>query len=290
MALPLTRYVYGTTRLGDESISFEDRVALARDAIGRGLALHTSDQYGDALRVLRAALDEDRTTIPPFIFKVGWNSAEQIRGQVRSQLDALGLDRLAIGQLCLGGEMAEAFAANGPELDEILAMKAEGLVGEFVVETWPWNSDLNLAGLRAGAAERLDAGLIFYLNPLQRFVSDDLWDELQTRGTTIVAMRTVAGGTPNPTGGYLADRAAQVRPIFERSGVVSWTEFCVRYALGYPQVVATVGATGRPVALAEFVTAAEDAIPLDPRIVAEIEGLQREWYESVDRHAEPWTM
>ncbi|RYG41340.1 hypothetical protein EON79_20985, partial [bacterium] len=81
MSLPLSRYIYGTTRLGDEAIPFADRVAVARDAIGQGLSLHTSDQYGDALRVIRAALDEDRGTIPPFVFKIGWNSAEQIRGQ-----------------------------------------------------------------------------------------------------------------------------------------------------------------------------------------------------------------
>ena len=56
----LTRYVYGTTRLGDGSLPFEARVAVARAAIDAGVSLHTSHSYGDAFQVLRAALDQDR--------------------------------------------------------------------------------------------------------------------------------------------------------------------------------------------------------------------------------------
>ena len=40
--LGLTRYVYGTTRLGDGSLPFEARVAVARAAIDAGVSLHTS--------------------------------------------------------------------------------------------------------------------------------------------------------------------------------------------------------------------------------------------------------
>ena len=291
MALPLSRYVYGTTRLGDDSIPFEDRVAIAREAIGRGLSLHTSHQYGDALSVIRAALDADRSVEPPFVFKIGWSDAEEIRDQVRLQLDALGIERLAVGQLCLGGPIAESLAANGPEIDDLLAMRDEGLVGEFVLEAWPWTSETLLSGLRRGAVDRLEAGFIFYLNPLQRFVTNELWSELRSRETTIVAMRTVGGGSPSPSGPeYLAARAAEVRPIFARSGIASWTEFCVRYALGYGQVAATVGATARASALEEFTAATDSAAPLDPAIVAEIEALHRRWSDEHDRSAAPWSM
>lgn len=291
MALPLSRYVYGTTRLGDESIPFDDRVAIAREAIGRGLYLHTSHQYGDALKVLRAALDADRSAVPPITYKIGWSSVEEVRGQIKTHLDALGLERMAVGQLCPGGELAEELATGGPAVDGLLALKEEGLVGEFVIESWPWTSEALLGTLRGGSADRLGAGFIFYLNPLQRFVLDELWNELRSRGTTIVAMRTVAGGTASPSGPeYLVIRAAEMRPIFARSGIESWTEFCVRYALGYDQVVATVGSTARPSALGEFVAAAEGATPLDPEIVGEIEALHRQWSEEHDRFAAPWSM
>lgn len=291
MALPLSRYVYGTTRLGDESIAFDSRVAIAREAIGRGLSLHTSHQYGDALKVLRAALDVDRANVPPIVYKIGWSSVEEVRGQIELHLEALGLDRMAVGQICPGGELAEDLAHGGPMTESLLALKEVGLVGEYVIESWPWTSETLLKVLQSGTAERLGAGFILYLNPLQRFVLNELWDELRARGTTLVAMRTVGGGTVTPLEPeYMAKRAAEVRPIFERSGVAEWTEFCVRYALGYDQVVATVGSTARSEALEAFVQAAQDPQPLDPEIVAEIEALHRRWSDETDRFAAPWTM
>ena len=48
----LSKYIYGTTRLGDDSILRESRVAQARAAMNTGVWFHTSDQYGDALDVL----------------------------------------------------------------------------------------------------------------------------------------------------------------------------------------------------------------------------------------------
>jgi len=38
-------------------------------------------------------------------------------------------------------------------------------------------------------------GCIFYLNPLQRSASDELWDLLRERDEMADAMRTVAGGS-----------------------------------------------------------------------------------------------
>ena len=290
----LTRYVYGTTRLGDGSLPFEARVAVARAALDAGVSLHTSHSYGDALQVLRAALDQDRSRIPSMIFKIGWDSVEQVRDVIRQNLEPLGLDQMPIGQLCLGSALAEQFRTGGPACDDLRRLKDEGLVGSFVLEVWPWNSDVPVDALRGGHADGLMDGYIFYLNPLQRFASDALWDLLRERGETIVAMRTVAGGSLDrlKEGGpdYLRARAAQITPIYERSGCGRWTEFCARFALGYPHVAATVGASSRIENLNEFIGAVRGATPLPPDVQADVESLQRRWAEEHDRHARPWSM
>jgi hypothetical protein len=116
----------------------------------------------------------------------------------------------------------------------------------------------------------------------------------------MIAMRTVAGGDIfrlrdmpgyawKP---YLQERAAQVAPIFERSGVGNWTQFCVRFAHSFPLVRATVGATGKLENLREFLSAAatRDIQPLPEDIVNEISQLHYRWSDEYDRKAEIWTM
>lgn len=120
---------------------------------------------------------------------------------------------------------------------------------------------------------------------------------LRERDIPVIAMRTVAGGSVQRTRNserapeYLRKRAAQVAPLFERSGCKTWPEFCVRYVFGFPQVRTTVGATSRAENLWEFLDAVQQAIsPLPADIQSGLEGLQRRWYEEHDRHAEPWSM
>lgn len=295
----LSKYTYGTTRLGDGSIPFADRVKIARAAMDANVFFHTSHQYGDALQVLRAAFDEDRAHVPPAFFKIGWNSLEQIREQIGLNIEPLGMDHMAIGQLCLGGDLAEAFRTGaGACYDGFRQLKEEGLVGWFVLEVWPWTSAVPLEAFRAGHPDGIVDGLIFYFNPLQRFVSNELWDLIRERDLPVVAMRTVAGGSverlrDNPKApDYLRERAAQVAPLFARSGCPTWTEFCVRYVFGVPQVRTTVGATSRAQNLQEFLDAARDgaASPLSDDIQNELYDLQRRWADEHVRHAAPWSM
>ncbi len=293
----LSRYVYGTTRLGDESVAFGDRVAFVRGVIARGLSLHTSDQYGDTLAVLKAAFAGGEA--PPTIFKIGWSSAAEVEGQVMGQLTATGLARMAVGQLCPGGALAEEIrsgevpAGSPSDVAALLRLKEEGIVGSYLMEVWPWTSDVAVGAMRAGRLAPLVDGLIFYFNPLQRFVTNELWDLAHERRVPVVAMRTTAGGTAEPpewAPEYLKARAAQVRPIFARSGCASWTEFCVRFALGYPGVRATVGATltGRHLDL--LAASVEGAAPLEAGVVEEIEALQRRWSVEHDVKAAAWSM
>ena len=281
-------FVYGTTRLGDESIPRADRIEVARKAMREVGFLHTSDQYGTAMDVLREAADG---AMPPVIVKIGWESIDQIRSQVLSQNERLGIARTAVGQLCPGGAFAESIQAGGGE--EALALREEGIVDRFVIETWPWTSAVPLAALERDTLGKTVDALIFYLNPLQRFVTNELWDLVRERGTPVVSMRTTCGGSLErlKSGeGYLASRARELTPVYARSGCATWAEFCARFLVGYGNVLTTVGATARPENLDELIESTRAPSPLAPEIHAEIEALQRRWSDEHDRHAAPWSM
>lgn len=294
----LPPYIYGTTRLGDEKIPFDDRVRVARAAMDGVDWFHTSHTYGNALQVLRAAFDQDRTRVPKLIVKIGWSRLEELRDVIHQNIEPLGLDGLELGQLCLSGELAEEYANGGECYEEFSRLKQEGLVRRFVLEVFPWSSGTALRALRGGYPEGIVDGYIFYLNPLQRFPSNELWDVLVERKEPMVAMRTVAGGNIHRLRDvpgyawkpYLQQRAAEVAPVFERSGVESWTAFCVRFAHSFPQVRATVGATSRLENLSEFLRAAQNIQPLPAEIVDEIVRLHYHWSDALDMRAELWTL
>ena len=294
----ITPYVYGTTRLGDDKIPFVDRVKMARTAMEADIWFHTSHTYGDALKVLRTAFDEERTKVPKLIVKIGWTNVNELRDVIHQNIDPLGLDGLELGQLCLSGALADDYANGGKCYEVFQQIKQEGLVKRYVLEVFPWTSHYALKALRGGYPQDIVDGYIFYLNPLQRFASNELWNELMECNEPIIAMRTVSGGNVHrlrdvPGAAwkeYLQQRAVEVAPIFERSGIASWTEFCVRFGHSFPQVRATVGATSQPERLQEFLNAAKYIQPLPEELVKEISALQTRWSDEVDMKAEPWTM
>lgn len=294
----LPPYVYGTTRLGGDDVPREQQAAVARAAVDAGLWMHTSRQYGHALELLGEVFAERPDAIPPVIVKLGGGTADDVRATIRQNVEPLGLGSVTIGQLSPVEGLGDGLAAGSGVIGDLQRIKDEGLVGRFVLEIFPWTSAAPLAALRAGHLDALVDGYIFYLNPLQRFAANELWDELLARDLSIVAMRTVAGAPVHvlrdvPGAAwqpYLQERAVQVAPIFERSGVPSWTDFCLRFARSTPQVVATVGSTSRPENLAELVEGTGALTPLPADVVEEIFALQRRWSDDVDVHAEPWTM
>jgi aryl-alcohol dehydrogenase-like predicted oxidoreductase len=296
--MDLPPYVYGTTRLGDD-VAREQQERIARSAIDAGLWLHTSRQYGHALELLGAAFAERPGAVPPVIVKIGGGTDDDVRATIAENIAPLGIDRVTIGQLSPVNGLGEALAAgDGDVIDALRRIRDDGLVGRFVLEIFPWTSAAPLAALRAGHLDGLIDGFICYLNPLQRFAANELWDELLDRDASIIAMRTVSGAPVHvlrdvPGAAwrpYLRERAGQVAPVFERSGAGSWAEFCVRFALGVPQVVTTVGSASRQEHLTELIEQSRAVEPLPGDIVEEIFTLQRRWSASVDAHAEPWTM
>jgi len=291
-------YIYGTTRLGDEKIPRAERLKVARAAMDAGVWFHTSRMYGDALEVLGEAFAERPAKIPRLIIKIGWDNIGQLRGVIEENLKPLGLKGMQLGQLCLGGELAEDYARGGDCYRVFRQLKDEGLVQGYVVEAFPWTSEQSVKALRGGYTDGIVDGFIFYLNPLQRFASNALWDEIIARNQPVIAMRTVSGGPVHSLRDvpgfawkdYLQKRAVQVAPIFERSGIKSWTEFCVRFAHSFPQVKATVGSTARIENLDAFLAAKEKIEPLPGGIVQEIQALQYQWSDELDLQAEPWSM
>lgn len=294
----ITPYVYGTTRLGDDKIAFDERVKVARAAMDANIWFHTSHTYGNALKVLRTAFDQEPTKIPKLIVKIGWTNINELRDVINQNLGPLGLDGLELGQLCLSGALADEYANGGKCYEVFQQIKQEGLVNRYVLEVFPWTSHYALKALRGGYPQGIVDGYIFYLNPLQRFASNELWNELVKRNEPIIAMRTVSGGNVHrlrdvPGAAwkeYLQHRAVEVAPIFERSGIKSWTEFCVRFGHSFSQVRATVGSTSQPERLQEFLDAAKSIQPLPEELVQEISSLQQRWSDEVDMKAEPWTM
>ncbi len=295
----LSPYIYGTGRLGDNQLAFEDRVAVARAAMDAGVWFHTSHTYGDTLKVLRAAFDRDRDRTPKLIVKIGWTRLDEVRETIRANTEPLAVDYLDIGQLCLSGALGDDYAHGGACYAEFARIKAEGLVRRFVLEVFPWTSPMALKALLAGYPQGLIDGYILYLNPLQRFASNALWAELQARREPIIALRTVGGGPVyrlrNVRGAawspYIQQRAVEVTPIFERSGILNWTEFCLRYAHSLPPVRATIGATAKLNNLHEYLAAAQPPLqPLPADIVSDLAALQTRWSDEVDMRAEPWTM
>jgi predicted aldo/keto reductase-like oxidoreductase len=294
----LPPYIYGTTRLGDSQIPFDDRVRMARVAMDAGIWFHTSHTYGNAIEVLRAAFNRARAKVPKLIVKIIGNTVDELRTVIRQNIEPLEVDNIELGQLCLGGELANDFASGGDCYQAFSRLKQEGLVRRFVLEVFPWTSDVALKALRGGYPEGIVDGCIFYLNPLQRFASNELWDLIRKRNEPVVALRTVSGGNLHrlrdvPGAAwkeYLQQRAVEVAPIFERSGVKNWTDFCVRFAHNFPQVRATVGATSRPENFKEFLLAKDNLQPLPGDILDEIVKLHYRWSDELDVHAEPWSM
>ena len=295
----LPPYIYGTTRLGDDRIPFDERVKMAHVAMESGVWFHTSNQYNDALQVLRAAFDAERTKVPNLIIKIGGDSIGELRNDIHMNLEPLGLDSMEIGQLCLGtGALALDFARGGECYKEFQKIKEEGLVKRFVLEVFPWTSSTALHALKGGYPTGIVDGYIYYFNPLQRFVSNELLELLNSRDEAQIALRTVAGGPVHrlrdvPGAAwkeYLQHRAVEVAPIFERSGVDNWTEFCVRFAFSFKNIRATVGSTIHTGNLNEYLTSTKNILPLPADIVEEILRLQSRWSDETDMKAELWSM
>ena len=115
-------------------------------------------------------------------------------GRSNLHLQALAIDHYGSRPALPRRAAREQFRTGGACYDEFRRLKSEGLVRRLVVEVFPWTSKISLDALRGGWPGGVIDGYIFYLNPLQRFASNELFAEIQRQNQPIIALRTVGGG------------------------------------------------------------------------------------------------
>ncbi len=283
-----SRYTFGTMSLGRIEDRLDDDVATARAAMDADVWFHTSQEYagGRCFQVLRHAFDEDRAAVPPLIFKIRCNSARHLRFDVDDALRRLDVDRVDVAQLCKSNhekrEIVDDFLEEGPMYQACRELLEAGKVGHFVFEIFASFSGDALRAVEHG----MFPGVIFYYNPVERQVSDALFDRLEQARTPILALRTMGGGVvdadratrkqqKDPDASDVALRQA-LQPLYERSGAPSWLDFSMRFLLSQPTVKTTIGGTSSRPHLREYLDAAERFEPLPADLVEQIKQVQRQ--------------
>ena len=291
-------FIYGTMSLGNNQIPFETRLAMARYAMDCCSWFHTSQKYGSTMDVLREAFKERPAKVPPCTFKLNGESLDEVRRQIDSQLKALGVNKMGLGQLHMDGALAADFIAGGRCYDGLRKIKAEGLLDGWIIEVHPWTSWIALGQIKGGYGLDIIDGYTFYYNPLQRYALNELFAQVVEKRLPILALRTVAGGTveqlaarPVDPEDFIGQRARELLPLYQASGFTNWVDFCMSYVYSQADVITTIGACSTPAHLDALVAGiAQQDHPFAPALSAQIAALQTRWSDEKDRHAAYWTM
>ena len=298
MPLTVPAFIYGTMTLGHDQVPFDQRLAMARYAMDHCTWFHTSHKYGSTIDVLKVAFAERPNKVPQCTFKLGGDTLDEVKGQIDHQLNTLGVSKMGLGQLHVGGALAADFVAGGKSLDGLRQLRDQRLVGGWVLEVHPWTSAIALAHLKSGTGHDVIDGYTFYYNPLQRYALNDLFALITEKRRPILALRSVAGGPidkqaarPADPKDFMGQRARQLLATYRKSGFTDWTEFCMAYVLNQPNVVTTIGACSSPAHLDALVAGAHQKGKGFPdHLAQEIAALQTQWSDANDRHAAEWTM
>jgi aryl-alcohol dehydrogenase-like predicted oxidoreductase len=279
-------------------VPFATRVAMARYAMERCGWFHTSHKYGSTLDVLAQAFKEAPSRKPMCIFKLSGDSIGEVRAQIDRQRRALDMDRLDIGQIHLGGPLAEDVMAGGESLDEFRKLKAEGLVGALSLEIHPWTSRIALAHLKTGKGRDILEGCSFYFNPLQRYALNELYALIQKEHRPILSIRTMAGGPvarhaarPASPDDFMQARATALLPLYEQAGYENWTDFSMNFIFSEPGAICTIGSCSTPAHLDDYLAVvAKPRRPFPPALHEAIRDLQAKWSDEKDAFAPDWSM
>ena len=274
----LTNYTFGTANINETNNP--EHAKVARAAMEAGVWFHTSVEYGKGavFEVLKAAFAEDRAGVPHCIFKIHSRNPDSFRESVTGAIAGTGVERVDIAQVCGRPSVAE-LQPGEPLHDTMCELKEQGLVGSYVLEFFrPSTAD----SIRAVADDLFD-GYIYYYNVIDREVSNELYDLMQSKGSAVLGLRTVGGGAGSL--GYAGDRGAllpamkkAIDELCERSGCASEIEFRMRFPLSEPNVRTTIGATTKLEHLDQYLRILGSFEPLAAEIVEEIQTLHREWF------------
>jgi aryl-alcohol dehydrogenase-like predicted oxidoreductase len=284
---PPTFFTFGCMSLGTDLLKLDEHIRIARTAMDAGVWFHASPTYnrGFTYMVLRMAFDEARSKVPPMIIKIRCGTPKLMRFEVEDALGRMKLDRIDVAQLVFtetGGykPVTDDFARNGPIAAECEQLRREGKVSQFCPQV-----EVNCSQAFLPLAERgVFDGFVLYLNPLQRDADDAMWNHLQTQGTPLWALRTVAGAAGEPA--RLEKRRketpddANLRKIERLAAIAAevgcdWTAFCMRYAASVLGLKTTIGGTGDLSHLNHFLSASNAAKPLPPDVMAVIDAARR---------------
>lgn len=292
----LSHYTFGTGRISATEHTFTEDVKLVRSVMETGVAMHTSSDYGlgghdvrpfgggQTLKVLKAAFTEAPNQIPKIIVKLYCATVENARAHLEMILRGLGVERIDVAQLCTWADFAEDFRQQGPRWRMFKEFKENGVIGNYVAEIFePWSQN----ALPVIRDELVDA-VIFYYNPVDRQVSNEVWNLIKAKRTRVFALRTLGGICPDmesidETGTKEGDdpisaRLASLKALYKRSGCLSWVEFSMRFALSIPNVVTTIGATGNLKHVQAFLAAERAFKPLPEDVMNRINELHRKWF------------
>jgi aryl-alcohol dehydrogenase-like predicted oxidoreductase len=285
----ISSFTFGCMSLGWSSERMRSDIAVARAAMDGGVWFHASQEYaaGRAFAVMRQAFAESPQQRPDLILKIRCDSAALIAEDVDDALGRLGIERIAVAQLCRATHdrrpVVDDFIARGPMWQICERLAALGKVGTFVLEVFSSVSDDAIKAVKAG----LFPGYIFYFSPGEREASQELFDLIVARQARVLALRTVYGGLLDPArmeqlrardpGHAAIPRFDALRPIFERSGCASWPLFCMSFLKSLPNVCTTIAGTANIEHLKSLLAADRHARALPAALVAEITALHRRW-------------
>ena len=281
---PFTPYTFGAMRVGCDERRLSDDIRLVRRAMEAGVWIHASPTYnqGNTFTVLRLAFDESPRERRPIVIKIRDLTPAWLRFDVEDTCRRLGVERVDIAQLrCLTtgpGGLVDDFVKQGPLWECCEKLRKEGKVGAFFLNSFRRLGD----DVPRAVEKRLFDGIVIFLSPWEREASDDVFRRMQEQGYTILAMRTLAEGVmfPGPRAAALAKspndsrvrRADALAPLLAPSGCPNWAEFSLRYLASVRQVVTSIGGTGSPDHLREFLEGATKG-PLNRPIVEKIEAI-----------------
>ena len=274
----LTNYTFGTANINETDNP--EHAKVARAAMDAGVWFHTSIEYGHGtvFEVLKAAFAEDPSKTPHCIFKIHSKDPALFREDVMGAIAGAGVERVDIAQVC-GRPSVDELQPGEPLHDTMCDLKEQGLVGSYVLEFFRPSTADSIGAV----ADDLFDGYIYYYNVIDREVSNELYDLMQSKGSAVLGLRTVGGGVGSL--GYAGDRGASlpamkkaVDELCERSGCASEIEFRMRFALSAPNIRTTIGATTKLEHLDQYLRILGSFEPLAAEIVEEIQALHREWF------------
>lgn len=296
----LAGYVYGAGDVGLPGHDYEHDRELIRIVAVNGNWLHASPDYGGAgnaggtFRFLRKACD-DLGVRPRMILKLfieGYESgapattSDPVRN-IRETLDVLGRDSVEIAQIWGSDRLYRDFGNGGPISETLDLLRDDGLVGRYAFQLTPEVTVEQWQTLQGSVVD----GYMFYLNVIERNVSNQVYPLLVNSGAEIISLRALgrifvdydswdSKTTPMPkyTHPDTPRRVEELKNSYERSGCRDWLGFNTAYRRALPNVVSTIGMTTRAQHLHAYLEADRITKPMAAELAGEISALQEVWY------------